>query len=52
MEQWPKDLPWMEVSEERRAVRAQHATVKRESRDWSKVIINSSNFSDCFEIGS
>jgi hypothetical protein len=50
MEQWPKDLPWMAVSEERRAVRAQHATAKRERRDWSKVTINSSNLSACLKL--
>ena len=47
---WPKDLPWMAVSEERRAVRAQHATVTTARHDWAKVVIDSSNLSSCLKM--
>lgn len=47
---WPKDLPWMAVSEERRAAHTQHATKLPSNYDWSKVKIDSSNLSHCLKM--
>ncbi|XP_045034626.1 uncharacterized protein LOC123475691 [Daphnia magna] len=47
---WPKDLPWMAVSAERRATHSQHLTKTRFEHDWSKLKIDSSNLSSCLKM--
>ncbi|XP_045022777.1 uncharacterized protein LOC116935689 [Daphnia magna] len=47
---WPKDLPWMAVSVERRASYSQHLTKTRFEHDWSKLKIDSSNLSSCLKM--
>ena len=45
MEQWPKDLPWVAVTGEKRTAHIHHAISGSPLQDWTKVIIDSKNIS-------